>query len=152
MKSERVIDKRSVPERIEALLTEREVPKRKQRQALADACGISYQAVRQWFTGDTVNILPEHLYTIATRYGSSMEWLVAGAGPMLRKADVQLLSGVDPKNLDTWVSLNNTERQLVFEYAQRLIASRPPDTALPQTKQPGSKDAKQAEKAISAQK
>lgn len=69
-------------QRIESLLTDAGVPLRKQRRTLADLCGITPQAVAQWFTGDTKKISPEHLEKIARKYDADLHWLIAGKGSM----------------------------------------------------------------------
>jgi phage repressor protein C with HTH and peptisase S24 domain len=70
-------------DRIQELLEHRNIPKRGMRRALERTCGISYQAVSQWFTGETSNIKNEHLAAIAQEYGSSLDWLISGKGPMI---------------------------------------------------------------------
>lgn len=122
-------NKLTTPERIEILLDACNVPKRKQRQALADVCGIKHQAVRQWFTGDTNNIAAENLYKIAKRFSSSVEWLVAGDGPMIVSGGV--VEFADPGRVARYNRLTPAERELLKEYAERLIASRPPEISEP---------------------
>jgi len=53
------------------------------RRALQRTCGISYQAVSQWFTGETSNIKNEHLAAIAQEYNSTLDWLISGKGEMI---------------------------------------------------------------------
>ncbi len=53
------------------------------RRALQRTCGISYQAVSQWFTGETSNIKNEHLAAIAQEYSSTLDWLISGKGDMI---------------------------------------------------------------------
>ncbi len=53
------------------------------RRALQRTCGISYQAVSQWFTGETSNIKNEHLAAIAQEYSSTLDWLISGKGEMI---------------------------------------------------------------------
>jgi transcriptional regulator with XRE-family HTH domain len=48
------------------------------RRELAKTCEISYEAVRQWFSGDTANIRNEHLVSIARKYKVSVDWLLSG--------------------------------------------------------------------------
>ena len=60
----------SVSERIESLLKQNGVPAREVRRKLADICGISYQAVSQWFSGSTKNIESAHLAKIAKEYNA----------------------------------------------------------------------------------
>lgn len=70
-----------VIDRIERLLDERGVPKRKQKRELANTCGISYEAVRQWWT-ITENISTEYLKAIAKHWNASLDWLITGEGQM----------------------------------------------------------------------
>lgn len=56
------------------------VPEREIRRTLADLCGVRYQAVQQWFSGDTKKISPEHLAVIAKHYKVSLMWLITGEG------------------------------------------------------------------------
>ncbi|MFB8830218.1 helix-turn-helix domain-containing protein [Azotobacter sp. CWF10] len=50
------------------------------RRAIADACGISYEAVRQWFSGNTGSIRNENLIAIAETFDTTIDWLLAGDG------------------------------------------------------------------------
>jgi len=68
------------------------------RRALQRTCGVSYQAVSQWFTGETSNIKNEHLAEIAKKYGSSLDWLISGMGSMI--AD-QSHTNTQPKRSET---------------------------------------------------
>ena len=74
-------------ERIKKLLKDAGVPERKVRRTLADLCGISYQAVKEWFDGSTRRISPEYLVLIADEYGSSVEYLISGAGAPYRDGE-----------------------------------------------------------------
>lgn len=68
-------------ERIEVLLRARGVKDRAVRIELAAVCGISPQAVGQWWT-TTKRISPDYLAKIAAKYKTTMEWLVTGKGNM----------------------------------------------------------------------
>lgn len=72
----------SISERIEYLLKKNGVASREIRRRLSEICGISYQAVTQWFNGSTKNIESQHLAKIAKEYNASLEWLVSGTGSM----------------------------------------------------------------------
>lgn len=81
-------------DRIKRLLIARGVEERSVHRELATLCGISKQAVGQWFT-TTRRISPEYLAKIAARYRTTMEWLVTGKGDMdtpaaQASADMQL--------------------------------------------------------------
>ncbi|MVW75367.1 helix-turn-helix domain-containing protein [Pseudomonas xionganensis] len=68
----------NVIDRIQSLLQARGVPRRSVRRELAKTCEISYEAVRQWFSGDTANIRNEHLVSIARKYKVTVDWLLSG--------------------------------------------------------------------------
>lgn len=68
----------NVIDRIQSLLQARGVPRRAIRRELAKTCEISYEAVRQWFSGDTANIRNEHLVSIARKYKVTVDWLLSG--------------------------------------------------------------------------
>ncbi|MNJ42767.1 Peptidase S24-like protein [compost metagenome] len=59
------------------------------KRDIATTCGISYEAVRQWFAGDTENIKNENLVAIADGYDTTVDWLLSGKGePPRKKASV----------------------------------------------------------------
>ncbi|MET4160509.1 transcriptional regulator with XRE-family HTH domain [Marinobacterium sp. MBR-111] len=91
-------DRMTVIDRIQALLAHHNIPKRGARSALQRTCGISHQAVSQWFTGETSNIKNEHLAAIADEFESSLDWLVTGKGPMI--VGSQLLNRGDQLHQD----------------------------------------------------
>ncbi|HET8729757.1 MAG TPA: S24 family peptidase [Moraxellaceae bacterium] len=70
-------------DRVLELVKARGVPDRKIRRELAETCGIAYQSVYGWFTGDTKSIEAAHLAKVAKRYGGNLEYLVSGIGPLL---------------------------------------------------------------------
>lgn len=72
----------NIIDRIKALLAHRGIKPRNMRSELSKACGISYQAVSQWFSGETANIKNDNLATIAETFGSSVDWLLTGKGSM----------------------------------------------------------------------
>lgn len=57
------------------------------KRDIANTCGISYEAVRQWFAGDTENIKNENLVALADGYDTTVDWLLGGKGEPPRKAD-----------------------------------------------------------------
>lgn len=57
---------------------------RKIKRTLADLCGITPQAVAQWFDGSTKRISPDYLAIIAQRYDVNLDWLVTGQGDKSR--------------------------------------------------------------------
>lgn len=74
-------------DRVMLLMKERQVPKRKVRSALADACGITYQSVTDWFDGSTKTISGHHLAAIARKWNADLDWLISGTGKMDRLAN-----------------------------------------------------------------
>jgi len=68
-------------DRIKVLLRARGIGERQIRKELAALCGISKQAVGQWWIS-TERIPAEHLAKIAARYKTTMEWLETGKGQM----------------------------------------------------------------------
>lgn len=57
------------------------------KRDIANTCGISYEAVRQWFAGDTENIKNENLIALADGYDTTVDWLLAGKGEPPRRKD-----------------------------------------------------------------
>lgn len=57
------------------------------KRDIATTCGISYEAVRQWFAGDTENIKNENLVALADGYDTTVDWLLSGKGEPPRKAE-----------------------------------------------------------------
>ncbi|MCF3156610.1 MULTISPECIES: XRE family transcriptional regulator [Pseudomonas] len=57
------------------------------KRDIATSCGISYEAVRQWFAGDTGNIKNENLVQLADKYDTTVDWLLSGKGEPPRRGD-----------------------------------------------------------------
>ncbi|AZD07534.1 Transcriptional regulator, Cro/CI family [Pseudomonas chlororaphis] len=55
------------------------------KRDIATTCGISYEAVRQWFAGDTENIKNENLVAISEGYDTTVDWLLSGKGEPPRR-------------------------------------------------------------------
>ncbi|VVP34867.1 hypothetical protein PS870_04512 [Pseudomonas fluorescens] len=69
------------------------------KRDLANTCGVSYEAVRQWFAGDTENIKNENLIAIAEGYDTTVDWLLSGKGePPTRKEGTPLKADVEAKS------------------------------------------------------
>jgi len=70
------------------VLTRRpELGVRSVKRDIANTCGISYEAVRQWFAGDTENIKNENLVALADGYDTTVDWLLSGKGEPPRKGE-----------------------------------------------------------------
>jgi phage repressor protein C with HTH and peptisase S24 domain len=67
------------------------------KRDLATTCGVSYEAVRQWFAGDTENIKNENLIAIAEGYDTTVDWLLSGKGEPPRR------KGASPESSDVAV-------------------------------------------------
>jgi phage repressor protein C with HTH and peptisase S24 domain len=77
-----------ITDRITKLVLARkpEVGARGFKRDLATTCGVSYEAVRQWFAGDTGNIKNENLSAIAEGYDTTVDWLLSGKGEPPRRS------------------------------------------------------------------
>lgn len=71
-----------IVERLERLLMDSGVGKRQVRSSIAKVCGISPQAVQQWFSGSTGSPTPENLAAVCKRYRGNLMWVITGAGDM----------------------------------------------------------------------
>ncbi|KGK25537.1 MULTISPECIES: XRE family transcriptional regulator [Pseudomonas] len=60
------------------------------KRDIATSCGISYEAVRQWFAGDTGNIKNENLVQLADKYDTTVDWLLSGKGEPPRRGDASI--------------------------------------------------------------
>ena len=64
------------------------------KRQISNTCGISYEAVRQWFAGDTGNIKNENLLAIAEGFDTTVDWLLVGTGePPKRNAISNVVTG-----------------------------------------------------------
>lgn len=85
-----------ITDRITKLVLARkpEIGPRGFKRDIATTCGVSYEAVRQWFAGDTGNIKNENLVAIAEGYDTTVDWLLSGKGePPSRKVVNELKTG-----------------------------------------------------------
>lgn len=69
-------------DRLERLVTDAGVPPRQVKGAIAKACGISYQAVAQWFSGDTKQPTADNLAAVCEKYNGNLMWVTTGRGKM----------------------------------------------------------------------
>lgn len=64
------------------------------KRQISNTCGISYEAVRQWFAGDTGNIKNDNLLAMAEGFDTTVDWLLTGKGdPPRRSAQSNVLVG-----------------------------------------------------------
>jgi transcriptional regulator with XRE-family HTH domain len=99
-------------QRIDHILDKAGVPSRSRKSELARICGISYESVRKWFTGDTAKIDADNLEKIARHFRVTLDWLQMGKGDsgeqqpgtdnqvkLIKKADIgTYLSGESVKS------------------------------------------------------
>lgn len=93
----------NITERITKLVLARrpEIGPRGVKRAISNACGISYEAVRQWYSGDTGNIKNENLVAVAEKFDTSVDWLLSGEGEPPRRSEDRRstnLSSVAPES------------------------------------------------------
>lgn len=94
-------------ERITKLVLARkpDIGVRSVKRDIATTCGISYEAVRQWFAGDTENIKNENLIALADGYDTTVDWLLSGKGePPRRKSGAQAPEVAEAKSSADLVS------------------------------------------------
>ncbi|OOH81329.1 hypothetical protein BOW65_09615 [Pseudomonas koreensis] len=94
-------------ERITKLVLARkpDIGVRSVKRDIATTCGISYEAVRQWFAGDTENIKNENLIALADGYDTTVDWLLSGKGePPRRKNGAQPPEAAEVKSTADLVS------------------------------------------------
>ncbi|UVL26790.1 XRE family transcriptional regulator [Pseudomonas donghuensis] len=102
------------------------------KRDIATTCGISYEAVRQWFAGDTENIKNENLVALADGYDTTVDWLLSGKGEPPRRKEAPSLESEDK---ETKSSADLVQQMLakhgknLSEDARRMIASAVEDTA-----------------------
>lgn len=86
-----------ITDRITKLVLARkpEVGARGFKRDIATTCGVSYEAVRQWFAGDTGNIKNDNLSAIAEGYDTTVDWLLSGKGEPPRRSTAGKIS-VEP--------------------------------------------------------
>ena len=55
------------------------------KRLISTTCGVTYEAVRQWFAGDTSNIKNDNLLALARGLDTTVDWLLDGAGEPPRR-------------------------------------------------------------------
>jgi transcriptional regulator with XRE-family HTH domain len=66
--------------RIEQVMLDAGVPKRRIRSTMARICGLQPQSVHAWYQGATKRPSAEHLIALAHFYGLSLQWVITGKG------------------------------------------------------------------------
>lgn len=102
------------------------------KRDIATTCGISYEAVRQWFAGDTENIKNENLVALADGYDTTVDWLLSGKGEPPRRKEA---SPLETEDKETRSSADLVQQMLakhgknLSEDARRMIATAVEETA-----------------------
>ncbi len=89
------------------------------KRDIANTCGISYEAVRQWFAGDTENIKNENLVALADGYDTTVDWLLSGKGEPPRKAEPKLEAA---KEVSVPTSAAEAVRKMLEKHGKGLTA------------------------------
>ncbi|KFE50117.1 XRE family transcriptional regulator [Pseudomonas syringae] len=106
-----------------------EVGPRGYKRDISNTCGISYEAVRQWFAGDTSNIRNENLVAIAEGYDTTVDWLLSGKGePPTRKA-AKAQQGPNKSSVDIVQQMLAKHGKSLSEDARQKIADAVQETA-----------------------
>lgn len=120
-------------ERITKLVLARkpDIGVRSVKRDIATTCGISYEAVRQWFAGDTENIKNENLIALADGYDTTVDWLLSGKGePPRRKNGAQPPEAAEVKSTADLVSAMLTKHgKNLSDEARTKIADAVKDAA-----------------------
>jgi len=96
-----------------------EIGVRNVKRDIANTCGISYEAVRQWFAGDTENIKNENLVALADGYDTTVDWLLGGKGEPPRKGDPKPLPSNGPS---APISAADAVRKMLEKHGKGLTA------------------------------
>jgi len=115
-----------ITDRIQKLVVTRrpDIGARSFKRDIATTCGVSYEAVRQWFAGDTSNIKNEHLISIADGYDTTVDWLLSGRGdPPRRKDPAPVMDAADSKSAaDIVRQMLEKHGKSLTEDARKMIA------------------------------
>lgn len=87
------------------------------KRDIATTCGISYEAVRQWFAGDTENIKNENLVALADGYDTTVDWLLSGKGEPPRKGEPK---SVGAREQDAPMSAADAVRKMLEKHGKGL--------------------------------
>lgn len=107
----------NVVDRIELLLRERGVPPRKVKRKVSEVCGVTYEAVRQWFAGTTEHIDIRYLELIAEHFRANLHWIRTGEGP--RDSEMLSESVIQRANMRTTDDEKFERQQATYEMALR---------------------------------
>ncbi|MBB4817778.1 phage repressor protein C with HTH and peptisase S24 domain [Pseudomonas alcaligenes] len=88
-----------ITDRLDVLVQARkpDIDIRRIKRDIADACGLSYEAVRRWYSGNTENLRNDNLIAIARKYDTTIDWLLTGTGAPPRRDSASV-------NIQTWIT------------------------------------------------
>lgn len=69
-------------DRIDKLLDQAGISEREKKVKLASICGVSYESVRKWYSGQTAAIDTEHLASISKYFKVPLDWVATGKGAL----------------------------------------------------------------------
>lgn len=110
------------------LVRKPEVGARGFKRDIATTCGVSYEAVRQWFAGDTGNIKNENLSAIAEGYDTTVDWLLSGKGEPPRRAPIKA-TAPSKSSVDLVQQMLEKHGKNLSEDARKKIADAVEETA-----------------------
>jgi transcriptional regulator with XRE-family HTH domain len=121
-----------ITERIKKLVLARkpEVGARGFKRDIASTCGVSYEAVRQWFAGDTGNIKNENLIAIAEGYDTTVDWLLSGKGEAPRRKEARVVSVETKSTSDLVQHMLAKHGKNLTDEARKKIAEAVEETAV----------------------
>lgn len=98
----------TIIDRIKQLMAQENIPPRQIKPAIANICGVSYQAVNQWFSNEVANIRIEHLVAIARYLNVTVDWLVTGESSSAGALDPTRLPGDDYEMIHQYSAMDGT--------------------------------------------
>ena len=98
-----------IADRLRQLALNAGVGERQVKTALADICGIKYQAVQQWFGSN--NPAPDNLAAIAKEYNANLMWIITGEGEMYHMT----LEGRELDVVQGWREFPENSRKMILE-------------------------------------
>jgi len=121
-----------ITDRITKLVLARkpEIGPRGFKRDIATTCGVSYEAVRQWFAGDTGNIKNENLVAIAEGYDTTVDWLLSGKGEPPSRKVVDIPKPSNKSSADLVKQMLAKHGRGLSEEARARIAEAVEETAL----------------------
>lgn len=121
-----------ITDRIAKLVLARkpEIGPRGFKRDIATTCGVSYEAVRQWFAGDTGNIKNENLVAIAEGYDTTVDWLLSGKGEPPSRKVVDTPKSSNMSSADLVKQMLAKHGRGLSEEARARIAEAVEETAL----------------------